>query len=149
MIAMEALLTRRTNRILLVEDHADTADVAARLLRGRGYDVVVAASIKTALTAAEGNDIDLALCDIGLPDGDGCDLMRELRNRYSMRGIALTGYNMDDDDDRVSQAGFDSRLVKPIDFDALCRVVEHVLSRAVPPPLSTNIDKPLPGSGSV
>ena len=107
-------------------------DVAARLLRGRGYDVVIAASIKSALTAAEGNEIDLALCDIGLPDGDGCDLMRELRAKYSMRGIAPTGYAMDDDDNRVSEAGFSSRLVKPIDFDALCRVVENVLASENP-----------------
>jgi CheY-like chemotaxis protein len=139
--------TRRANKILLVEDHADTADVAARLLRGRGYDVVIAASIKSALTAAEGNEIDLALCDIGLPDGDGCDLMRELRAKYSMRGIALTGYNMDDDENRVEQAGFTSRLVKPIDFEALCRVVENVLATAVVPGSGTS-QKELPGSNA-
>jgi CheY-like chemotaxis protein len=130
------LQARKLNKILLVEDHADTADVAARLLRGRGYDVIVAQSIKSALTAAESNEIDLALCDIGLPDGDGCDLMRELRAKYSLRGIALTGYNMDDDADRVEQAGFSSRLVKPIDFEALCRTVENVLSTALPSPVA-------------
>jgi CheY-like chemotaxis protein len=111
-----------------VEDHEDSAAIAARLLRGRGYQVVVAGTIRAALSEAAAQKIDLALCDIGLPDGQGSDLMRELRAKYAMPGIALTGFAMDDDR-QASDACFSARLLKPIDFGELCRVVEEVLSR--------------------
>ena len=56
---------------------------------------------------------DLLISDIGLPDGNGCDLMAELRDRQGLVGIALTGYGMDEDVDRSQAAGFSAHLSKP------------------------------------
>ena len=107
----------RPLRILLVEDHVDTADAMADLLQGRGHQVTVAMDMKTALSAAEavGEDgFDLLVSDLGLPDGSGLDLMRELGKRYHLRGIALSGYGMDEDIRRSLDAGFLRHLTKPV-----------------------------------
>jgi CheY-like chemotaxis protein len=62
---------------------------------------------------------------LGLPDGNGSDLMLQLSNDYDLRGIALTGYGMADDVAKTEQAGFLAHLVKPINFDQLRRVLEQ------------------------
>jgi two-component system, chemotaxis family, CheB/CheR fusion protein len=104
-------------RILLVEDHVDTADAMADLLQARGHQVTVAMDMKTALSAAEAvgeGGFDLLVSDLGLPDGSGLDLMRELGKRYHLRGIALSGYGMDEDIRRSLDAGFLRHLTKPV-----------------------------------
>jgi two-component system CheB/CheR fusion protein len=109
--------------LLLVEDHADTADAMAELLRMSGHRVTVARSMGLALAAAEkvaGEDeIDLVVSDLGLPDGSGLDLMRELSRRYGLRGVALSGYGMEEDVRRSHEAGFQSHLTKPVTLQAL------------------------------
>src|SRR5205823_5859407 len=67
----------RANRILLVEDHHDTAQTMARLLRGFGYNVRLADSVASALQVAQAEHFDVIISDIGLPDGSGLDLMRQ------------------------------------------------------------------------
>ena len=74
---------------------------------------------REALAAAESNTFDLVMSDIGLPDGTGNDLMRELRSRYKLRGIALTGYGMSEDIARTQAAGFMAHLTKPISVQSL------------------------------
>jgi two-component system, chemotaxis family, CheB/CheR fusion protein len=108
-------------RILLVEDHADTAEAMADLLREMGHEVVVAGSVAGGLAAAEGQAgrIDLVLSDLGLPDGTGLDLMTELHGRYGVRGIALSGYGMEEDVRKSLEAGFDRHLTKPVNLQAL------------------------------
>ena len=69
-------------RVLLVDDHADTLRSMDRLLRVRGYQVCVASTVAAALEAAATHPFDLLISDVGLPDGSGMDLMRELRLRY-------------------------------------------------------------------
>src|SRR5437763_16932645 len=81
-------------RILLVEDHLDTAKVMQRLLRDFDYDVEVASSIQSALQVADGGKFDIVISDLGLPDGSGLDLMRQLRQLHPIKGIALSGYAM-------------------------------------------------------
>src|SRR6185295_254111 len=91
----------RALRILLVEDHADTAEAIAELLRLLGHEVTVALTLSAGLAAAEESHsrgpggIDLVVSDLGLPDGNGLDLMRELAGRYGLKGIALSGYGME------------------------------------------------------
>jgi len=113
----------RSNR--LIGSHTQRIE-DLRLLRGRGYDVVIAASIKSALTAAAGNEIDLALCDIGLPDGNGYNLMKELQTLYHVKGIALTGYGSDTDISRSHDAGFVTHLTKPVHVQALESALEVI-----------------------
>jgi signal transduction histidine kinase/ActR/RegA family two-component response regulator len=121
--------------VLLVEDHADTADALADLLRDRGHRVAVARTLADAReavrTAQEGEDrdpLDLIVSDLGLPDGSGIDLMRELSARYGLRGIALSGYGMDEDVRRSLEAGFTLHLTKPVAPSALIAALHKVAS---------------------
>ncbi len=117
-------------RILLVEDHADTAEAMAELLRGQGHQVLVAGSVAQGLAAADSRGgaqgLDLLLSDLGLPDGSGLDLMRELAQRYGMRGIALSGYGMEEDVRKSMDAGFEKHLTKPVSLQALRSVLQEV-----------------------
>ncbi|HEY2736834.1 MAG TPA: response regulator, partial [Thermoanaerobaculia bacterium] len=117
------------SHILLVEDHGDTADAMADLLRSMGYQVSVADSVAAGLSTAEhhAGRIDLVLSDLGLPDGSGLDLMRELHDRYSIRGIALSGYGMEEDVRKSLSAGFDRHLTKPINLQALQTAIQEIL----------------------
>jgi signal transduction histidine kinase/CheY-like chemotaxis protein len=125
--------------ILVVEDHADTALALTELLRERGYRVTLAGSIAAARAAiaavhAQAGAIDVVVSDLGLPDGNGQDLMRELARRYPVRGIALSGYGMEEDIQRSRDAGFDVHLTKPITMDLLEAAIQQVTSLPVPVP---------------
>ena len=106
-------------RILLVEDHADTARVMSRLLRIAGHHVHVAATVVTAIEGALGNSIDLIISDIGLPDGTGIDLIKTVRKTSAVPAIALTGFGMDDDVAKCRDAGFNDHLTKPVNLQKL------------------------------
>jgi len=112
-------------QILLVEDHPATLDIMKRLLTGMGYDVKTAASVKGALAVAEQDKIDLVISDLGLPDGSGNDVMRALQQRPTIRGIALSGYGMDDDIRESKEAGFDQHLTKPVDMAQLQSAIQQ------------------------
>lgn len=108
-------------RILLVEDHEPTRAVLTQLLSRRHYKVTTAASLSEARSSAEkeNGQFDLVISDIGLPDGNGHDLMSELRDHYGLKGIALTGYGMEQDIARGQQAGFVTHLTKPVRVESL------------------------------
>jgi CheY-like chemotaxis protein len=105
--------------ILLVEDHGPTRAALARLLTRRRYRVVEAASAAEALACASREKFDLVISDIGLPDQDGHHLMTSLRDRHGLRGIALSGYGMEQDIARGRRAGFIAHLIKPVSIQAL------------------------------
>jgi two-component system CheB/CheR fusion protein len=106
-------------RILLVEDHPDSAAVLARLLRANGYVVHIAEDAESAIAAAAGAEaFDAVLCDLTLPDGDGRDVMRSLHTGHGLRGIALTGQDVSMVD-TSDGTGFVGHLLKPIDLNAL------------------------------
>ncbi|MDB6134405.1 MAG: domain S-box [Verrucomicrobiales bacterium] len=113
-------------RLLLVEDHGPTLEALRTLLTRAGCQVVAAGNVADALAAAEQGDFDWAVSDLGLPDGTGAQLMEELRRRYGLRGIALTGYGMEEDIARCRQAGFVAHLVKPVRFADLREVLESL-----------------------
>jgi signal transduction histidine kinase/CheY-like chemotaxis protein len=120
---------RRGLRILLVEDHESTAHVLARLLRRFDHQVENAANVRDALRATEAREFDLLISDIGLPDGSGLELMREIRARYGpdhLKGIALSGYGMEEDVKRSAEAGFAAHLVKPINLEKLNEVIQKI-----------------------
>jgi len=109
-----------TLSILLVEDHLDTVRTLGRLLKQMGFAVETAASIGEARSIVEQRSFDVLVSDLGLPDGNGLDLVRELRNSGAIRhAIALSGYGSSDDVQRSKDAGFHAHLVKPIDFACL------------------------------
>jgi two-component system CheB/CheR fusion protein len=121
-------------RILLVEDHEDTARVMTRLLAQVGYDVETARGIAAARALVSNRPFDLVISDLGLPDGSGNDLMRELRDRHGLKGIALTGWGMEEDVRGAHEAGFARHLTKPVNFQALRAAIRDVTDPAPPPP---------------
>jgi len=106
-------------RVLLVEDHKPTLRALSQLLIRRNYQVTTADCVNEARTAARRQTFDLLISDIGLPDGNGYDLMTELRTGYGLPGIALTGYGMEEDINRSQAAGFVAHLTKPVSVQAL------------------------------
>ncbi len=113
-------------RLLLVEDHVDTAAALNKLLVRRGYEVRSAESVSQAMEVAAEFDFDVLVSDIGLPDGTGVDLFQRLAARpgkRAFRGIALSGYGMQEDLERSSAAGFSHHLTKPVDFPLLDRML--------------------------
>ena len=106
--------------ILLVEDHEPTRTALAHLLTRRDYEVTTAASVAEARRLSAKQQFQLLISDIGLPDGNGFELMKELRARHAdLQGIALTGYGMEEDISRSRDAGFTSHLIKPIRVQSL------------------------------
>ena len=119
-------MPERNLKILVVEDHGDTSRLMARLLEGHGHDVRVAECVNTALAAARGERFDLLISDIGLPDGTGLDLMRELQTIRPIKGIALSGYGSSDDVRDARAAGFAAHVTKPVDFAKLEKLIQEL-----------------------
>ena len=113
-------------RILLVEDHEDTCLALSYVLRHEGYAVEIAHSVAQALAAAIAVDVDMLVSDLGLPDGSGLDLMRMLKARKPIQGIALTGYGRGEDVADTREAGFERHLTKPVDVDTLIAAIESL-----------------------
>lgn len=118
---------RAGRRILLVEDHDATRRTLEKLLALRGFEVVSTPSVTEARRRAGDGRYDLVLSDIGLADGDGATLMSELRASHGLKGIALTGYGMEEDLQRYRAAGFVGHLTKPVRIEALDALIGDVL----------------------
>ena len=117
----------RPLRLLLVEDHFDTLRAFARILRQRGFEVQEATTLSEAIRSSRSGD--LLLSDIALPDGDGRDLMRQLRER-NIPGIAISGFGSAQDREEYRRAGFAESLVKPVDIDDLLGAIRRVTETA-------------------
>jgi two-component system CheB/CheR fusion protein len=117
----------QATRVLLAEDHPDTARTMARLLATMGFEVKAACSVAAALELAAGERFDVMVSDIGLPDGTGYELMEQIRQRHGIKGIALSGYGMEEDVRRSREAGFSEHMVKPINVMSLEAVLRRVV----------------------
>jgi len=111
-----------------VEDDKSTLGVMARLLSKRGHHVAMASTVHEALTIAEGEGFDLLISDLGLPDGTGYELMRALRQVRGLKGIALSGYGMEEDIRLSYNAGFDTHLTKPVNLKMLEAAIARVVA---------------------
>jgi len=120
-------------RILLVEDHEDTSHALHEALSAHGHIVDVEHDVAAALRAAVAGSHDLLISDIGLPDGSGVDLVKQISPRPRLGAIALSGFGMDEDVRRSLKAGFDRHLTKPIDYDHLEEVIADVARRGAAP----------------
>ncbi|MGV3531164.1 MAG: ATP-binding protein, partial [Chthoniobacteraceae bacterium] len=116
---------QRALRILLVDDHEDTRHTLNRLLTRRGHSVTMASTCAEAVACGDADKFDVIISDLGLPDGSGHDLMRELQGRPGLGGIALSGYGMEADIERSHAAGFSAHLTKPLDFPVLEAALQH------------------------
>ncbi len=113
-------------RILVVEDHADTLRVLARLLDHFGHKISTADSKQSAFQFLELKDFDVVLSDIGLPDGSGYDVVSQAKRKQAVKAVALSGFDREEDIQRGKEAGFDFHLSKPIDFQELRTVLDQV-----------------------
>jgi signal transduction histidine kinase len=119
-------------RILVIEDHADGRESLATSLVMHGHQVVAAASGQEGIEAAMSFVPEVVLLDIGLPDIDGYEVARRLRDKLEGRArlVALTGYGQPEDRARAKEAGFDAHLVKPIEPARLVQVLESLGERS-------------------
>lgn len=101
-------------KLFVVENHQDTLDAIKMFLEAQGHSVASALDATTALRLAAQTKFDVMISDIGLPDGDGWELMRQLREQIpGVKAIAMSGYGMRHDLDKSKAAGFAAHLVKP------------------------------------
>ncbi|HEY3602869.1 MAG TPA: ATP-binding protein [Chthoniobacterales bacterium] len=114
--------------LLVVDDHHDTCIGMKMLLERRGYRITLAHSAGQAIEKAQREKFDLLISDIGLPDRSGYELMEELRSKSTLRGIALSGFGMENDISKAHAAGFSEHLTKPINFDRLDQVIRDLLA---------------------
>ncbi|RZI82273.1 MAG: response regulator, partial [Rubrivivax sp.] len=117
-------------RLLIVDDNQDAADTAAQLLRDLGHEVRTAHDGLAALAVLDDFSPELVLMDIGLPAMDGYELAARLRRDERTRNIpliAVTGYGSEADLARAKAAGFNERLVKPVDVQRLLQAIRHWL----------------------
>ena len=117
----------QSTRLLVVDDHQDTCIGLRMILERRGYRVTIANSADEAIERAAEQDFDLLISDIGLPDRSGYELMQELRAMKGLRGIALSGFGMENDVSRAHAAGFSEHLTKPINFERLEQAIHQLL----------------------
>lgn len=113
-------------RVLLVEDHVDTARATVRLLERNGYKVAWADGVAKALRLAASQPFDIVVSDLGLPDGSGYEVMQQLHRDHGLPGIALSGFGMEGDILRGRESGFLEHLVKPVDLATLDQTIRRV-----------------------
>jgi signal transduction histidine kinase/ActR/RegA family two-component response regulator len=131
----ETAAPHRSMCILVVEDHPETAEQFARLIKRAGHEVICARTIREAqkyamTTPAPSPDracaFDILISDQNLPDGNGRDLMRNLGKHYPIRGIAISGFGMKEDIESSIAAGFSYHLTKPVDWQELRAAIQKI-----------------------
>lgn len=113
-------------RVLAVDDNADSVDSLAMLLRMMGHEVETAGDGEKALAVAEQFRPHVAILDIGLPKMNGYEVAKQIRARPWARDIvlvALTGWGQEDHRRRSAESGFNHHLTKPVEFNALQRIL--------------------------
>ena len=113
-------------RVLIVDDNEDAADMLTTMLGHWGYDAHPASNGTDAIAQSEIFQPQVVLLDLGLPDMDGYDVAQRLRDRpwaNDVKIFAVTGRGLDEDRRRSRAAGLDEHIVKPIDPDALRRLL--------------------------
>jgi len=128
-------------RILLAEDNLVNRKVATRLLEKQGYEVVPAKNGRVALEILNRSTFDLVLMDVQMPEMDGLQATRRIREDESRSGkhipiIALTAHALTGDYERCLQAGMDDYLTKPIRAEQLLTAIERLIAEAISAPTS-------------
>jgi two-component system, cell cycle response regulator DivK len=119
--------------ILYVEDNPDNRNLMRRVLGVEGYSIVDAVNADQAIEQLEGNDIDLILMDINMPDMDGYTLTSKIKaiQKFSKIPIvAVTANVMRGDREKSLEAGCDGYIQKPIDIDTLAQQIERFMTRS-------------------
>lgn len=127
-------------KIFLVENNEDTLTCLSLYLHDCGHVVLSARNMAAALKILSTTPVDVLICDIGLPDGDGWQLMKQLKamNRPLPFAIAMTGYNTRTDTEKSLRAGYHHHLVKPFLPDELEIIMREAILQSTPPPVRTH-----------
>jgi PAS domain S-box-containing protein len=125
----------RVRRILVADDFPQAAETLAQLLRQEGYEVQIARDGLEAVTAAEHSHPDVIVLDLAMPELNGYDAARKIRQEPWGKDvvlIALTGWGQQRDRHRTKEAGFDAHLTKPIKYEAILELLEKLPERERP-----------------
>ena len=117
-------------RILMIEDNEDNRDMLARRLRRRGFDVELAASGAEGIEMARTESPDLILMDLNMPDLDGWEatrLLKESPDTQHLPIIALTAHEADGNRERLLEAGCSDYHTKPVQLPRLLAQIESLL----------------------
>ena len=114
-------------RVFIVENHADTLTYLAMYLEMRGYHVAAATSVREALEALPTADCNVLISDIGLPDGDGWELLRRVRPQLPqpIYAVAMSGFGLPTSQQRSRDAGYRHHLLKPFKVAELDAILEE------------------------
>jgi CheY-like chemotaxis protein len=114
-------------RIFLVEDHHDTLKYLTMFLALLGHTVQSARTMKEALSKISDANCDILICDIGLPDGNGHEVLRRMKVTRPVYAIAISGFGSEDDIAKSKAAGFRHHVTKPVGGDDLMRFLDEAV----------------------
>ena len=123
---------KRPMRIFVVENHEDTRFLLCLLLEQLGHTVLSAPSLAAALEAMPAARCDVLISDIGLPDGNGWDLMTRLGEARPPYAIAMSGFGMSSDRQRSLNVGYRHHLLKPVEPNQLERLLDEAADETDP-----------------
>jgi CheY-like chemotaxis protein len=123
-------MSQRPLRLIVVEDHANSAEALKKFLSAVGYQVFVATDMSSALSLASAVDFDVLLSDLALPDGNGWELLKRLSAQRRIRAVAFSGHNSPDDMRRSAEAGFLEHIPKPLCPETLCAAIDRAAAAA-------------------
>jgi len=106
-------------KVLVVEDHEDTAWAYRNILKKMNCEVRTAGTVAEALDILLKDSFDIILSDVGLPDGDGVKLIHGVRRFCDTPAIAITAFDSSEDVGNCLRAGFDLHMAKPVDINRL------------------------------
>src|SRR4051812_41126833 len=113
-------------RVLITEDHPDTARVMKMLLERHGMTVHTAGTMAEACGLSEEEKFDLLIADMRLPDGNGFELNRAIRQKQNVKSICLSGDPVSAADQTVPDSDFTAYLTKPIDLSKLLETIRQI-----------------------
>ena len=133
----------QARKLLIVDDESSLRTALFRILDKKNYQVLTASNIKEAKALAS-SGVDLAIVDLSLPDGNGLDLMRDLRNLYqNMQFIVITGHASIENAVQATKQGAFHYLTKPFDLHAIDSIIEKALMHKTLVQENTNLKSQL------
>lgn len=121
-----------TYRVIIVEDHEESAEGLSELMAVWGYESHIATNGERALELIEAVAPHVVISDIGLPGMDGHELARRIRKASGGAGILLVALTGTSDGETLADSNFDHTLVKPVELDVLERLLENETRRPSP-----------------
>ena len=112
-------------RVFIVENHEDTRFLLGLLLEQLGHTVASAGTVQEALDNIPGSRSDVLISDVGLPDGNGWELLVRLGDQRPPYAVAMSGFGMSSDRERSHAAGYRHHLLKPVEPNQLERLLDE------------------------